>query len=174
MKKAANILSTLLIALLVIALAAVLISKLVFGVEMKAVLTGSMEPELSVGSLLIIKPAEYEEIKVGDDITFVRDKNLTLVTHRVIQKDDETQKITTQGIANNSPDNPTSFKNVVGKVVFHIPFVGYFVIWTSTVKGKIICGIIIAALVALSILFSKSKSDEDDTDDESMNSKANG
>lgn len=174
MKKAANILSTLLIALLVIALAAVLISKLVFGVEMKAVLTGSMEPELSVGSLLIIKPAEYEEIKVGDDITFVRDKNLTLVTHRVIQKDDETQKITTQGIANNSPDNPTSFKNVVGKVVFHIPFVGYFVIWTSTVKGKIICGIIIAALVALSILFSKSKSYKDDTDDEGMNSKANG
>lgn len=174
MKKAANILSTLLIALLIIALAAVLISKFVFGVEMKAVLTGSMEPELSVGSLLIIKPAEYEKIKVGDDITFVRDKNLTLVTHRVIQKDDETQKITTQGIANNSPDNPTSFKNVVGKVVFHIPFVGYFVIWTSTVKGKIICGIIIAALVALSILFSKSKSDKDDTDDESMNSKANG
>ncbi len=174
MKKAANILSTLLIALLVIAIAAVLISKLVFGVEMKAVLTGSMEPELSVGSLLIIKPAEYEEIKVGDDITFVRDKNLTLVTHRVIQKDDETQKITTQGIANNSPDNPTSFKNVVGKVVFHIPFVGYFVIWTSTVKGKIICGIIIAALVALSILFSKSKSDKDDIDDESMKSKANG
>lgn len=174
MKKIANILSTLLIALLVIALAAVLISKLVFGVEMKAVLTGSMEPELSVGSLLIIKPTEYEEIKVGDDITYVRDKNLTLVTHRVIKKDDETQKITTQGIANNSPDNPTSFENVVGKVVFHIPFVGYFVIWTSTVKGKIICGIIIAALVALSILFSRSKSDKDDTDDEIMNSKANG
>lgn len=174
MKKIANILSTLLIALLVIALAAVLISKLVFGVEMKAVLTGSMEPELSVGSLLIIKPAEYEKIEVGDDITYVRDKNLTLVTHRVIKKDDETQKITTQGIANNSPDNPTSFENVVGKVVFHIPFVGYFVIWTSTVKGKIICGIIIAALVALSILFSRSKSDKDDTDDEIMNSKANG
>lgn len=166
MKKTANILSALLIVLLAIALAAVLVSKLVFGVEMKAVLTGSMEPELPVGSLLIIKPAEYTEIKVGDDITFVRDENLTLVTHRVIQKDDETQKITTQGIANNSPDNPTSFENVVGKVVFHIPVVGYFVIWTSTVKGKIICGIIIAALVALSILLSKIKNDNNKADEQ--------
>lgn len=161
MKKVANILSTLLIAVLVIVLAAVLVSKLIFGVEMKAVLTGSMEPELPVGSLLVIKPAEYEEIAVGDDITFVRDKNLTLVTHRVIEKDDETQKITTQGIANNSADKPTSYGNVVGKVAFHIPFAGYFVIWTSDLKGKIICGIIIAALVALSILFSKSEPEKE-------------
>ncbi|MBO5449601.1 MAG: signal peptidase I [Ruminococcus sp.] len=157
MKKIANILSTLLIVVLIIALAAVLVSKLVFGVEMKAVLTGSMEPELPVGSLLIISPAEYEDINIGDDITFVRDKNLTLVTHRVIEKDDETQKITTQGIANNSADKPTSYGNVVGKVAFHIPFAGYFVIWTSDLKGKIICGIIIVALVALSILFSNSE-----------------
>lgn len=157
MKKIANILSTLLIVILIIALAAVLVSKLVFGVEMKAVLTGSMEPELPVGSLLIISPAEYEDINIGDDITFVRDKNLTLVTHRVIEKDDETQKITTQGIANNSADKPTSYGNVVGKVAFHIPFAGYFVIWTSDLKGKIICGIIIVALVALSILFSNSE-----------------
>lgn len=166
MKKIADILSTLFIALLAIVLAAVLISKLGFGIEMKAVLTGSMEPELPVGSLLIIRPAEYEEIKVGDDITFVRDKNLTLVTHRVIQKDDETKRITTQGIANNAPDKPTSYENVVGKVVFHIPVVGYFVIWTSTVKGKVICGIIIVALVALSILFSTSKPDKKGSDEE--------
>lgn len=166
MKKIADILSTLLIALLAIVLAAVLIAKLGFGMEMKAVLTGSMEPELPVGSLLIIKPAGYEEIKVGDDITFVRDKNLTLVTHRVIQKDDETKRITTQGIANNAPDKPTSYENVVGKVVFHIPVVGYFVIWTSTMKGKVICGIIIVTLVALSILFSTAKPDKKGSDEE--------
>lgn len=131
---------------------------------MKAVLTASMEPELPVGSLLIISPADYKNIQIGDDITFVRDNNLTLVTHRVIEKDDKTQYITTQGIANNSADKPTSYDNVVGKVVFHIPLVGYFAIWTATLKGKIICGIIIAALVAFSILLSvtgKEKSKEE-------------
>lgn len=154
MKKLGNILSSLLIALLAVLLIAVLVSKLIFGVEMKAVLTASMEPELPVGSLLIISPADYKDIQIGDDITFVRDNNLTLVTHRVIEKDDKTQHITTQGIANNSADFPTSYDNVVGKVVFHIPLVGYFAIWTATLKGKIICGIIIAALVAFSILLS--------------------
>lgn len=153
-QKIANAVTNLLIALLLILLAAVLFSKLVFHVEMKAVLTGSMEPELPVGSLLIISPAEYKDIEIGDDITFVRDKNLTLITHRVIEKDDETQYITTQGIANNASDNPTSYDNVVGKVVFHIPYIGYFIIWTSTLKGKILCGIVIAALVAFSILIS--------------------
>lgn len=161
MKKIANVLSTLLIVLLIIAIAAILTAKLIFGIEMKAVLTPSMEPELPVGSLLVISPAEYEDIKIGDDITFVRDKNLTLVTHRVIQKDDSTKKITTQGIANNSPDSPTSYDNVVGKVKFHIPLVGYFVIWTADLKGKIICAIVIVALVALSILFSSSDTEKE-------------
>lgn len=122
---------------------------------MKAVLTSSMEPEIPVGSLVIINPVPYDDINIGDDITFIRDSNLTLVTHRVIKKDDETQQITTQGIANNSPDKPTSYVNVVGKVELHIKYIGYLVIWTSTLKGKIICGIIIAALVAFSILISK-------------------
>lgn len=161
MKKPANIAADLLILVLVLALAGVLVMKLVYGMEMKAVLTGSMEPELPVGSLLIISPVSYDEIKIGDDITFVRDEKLTLVTHRVIKKDDSTRQITTQGIANNTSDSPTRFENVVGKVVYHIPYLGYLVIWTSTVQGKIIAAIIIIALVALSLLFSDSeKSDK--------------
>lgn len=160
MKKIGNFVSTLIVIVLAGLLIAVLVSKLVYGVEMKAVLTSSMEPELPVGSLLIINPADYDEIAVGDDITFVRDENLTLVTHRVIEKDDKTQYITTQGIANNTPDKPTSYQNVVGKVIYNIPYVGYFVIWTSSLKGKIICGIIIIALVCISLLFNKSDNDE--------------
>ena len=157
MKKLANIVTDLLILVLFIALAGILILKLVYGMEMKAVLTGSMEPELPVGSLLMISPVPYEEIQIGDDITFVRDESLTLVTHRVIKKDDETRHITTQGIANNTPDNPTRYDNIVGKVVYHIPYLGYLAIWTSTLQGKIIAGIIIAALVAFSLLFSDDK-----------------
>lgn len=165
-KKIGSICSTLLIVLQLILLIAILVSKLVFGVEMKAVLTGSMEPELPVGSLLIVRPTSYEDVAVGDDITFVRDERLTLVTHRVTEKDDEARKLTTQGIANNTADAPTSYENVLGKVVFHIPFIGYFLIWTSTVKGKIICGIVIVALVALSILLSDSEEEtKEETED---------
>lgn len=155
MKRAGNIISTVLIVILIVLLCAVLIPKFFFGVEMKAVQTASMEPDLPVGSLLIIVPAAYEDINVGDDITYVRDEQLTLVTHRVISKDDENQKLTTQGTANNTPDNPVSYQNIVGKVMFSIPLLGYILIWTSTLAGKIILGIIIVSLVALSIILGK-------------------
>lgn len=154
MKKFLNILSDLLIIILVVLVGAVLVIKFALGWELKAVLTPSMEPELPVGSLLIIKPVEFEEINIGDDVTVVRDSSLTLVTHRVIEKDENSRQITTQGIANDSPDSPSDYANVVGKVIYHIPLVGYFVIWLSTLKGKIICGIIIAAALTLSLIIS--------------------
>ena len=157
MKRLISVLTDLLIVALLLTVGAVLALKFVSHAEMKAVLTGSMEPELPVGSLLVILPVSYDDIQIGDDITYVRDMNLTLVTHRVLAKDDESQTITTQGIANNVPDPPSRYDNVVGKVVYHIPYAGYFLVWTSDLKGKVICGIIITALVAFSLLFSREK-----------------
>lgn len=157
MNKLGNIISNIILAVLVLLLAAFLVIRFVCNMELRAVLTPSMEPELPVGSLLFIKPASYQEIRIGDDITFVRDESLTLVTHRVTEKDDSTQRITTKGLANTAADAPTAYENVVGKVVFHIPLVGYIVIWTANTSGKIICGIVIAALVAVSILWSHFK-----------------
>lgn len=157
MRKFKTVASNVLIAVLAAVVVLVVVSKLCFGVEMKAVLTGSMEPDIPVGSLVVVEPTPYEGILVGDDVTFVRDENLTLVTHRVVSKDDATQYITTQGVANNTPDAPTSYANVVGKVAFHIPYVGYLVVWTSTLKGKVVLVTIVVALVALSVLFSSSE-----------------
>ena len=157
MNKLGNIISNIILAVLVLLLATFLVLRFVFNMELRAVLTPSMEPELPVGSLLFISPASYEDIRIGDDITFVRDESLTLVTHRVIEKDDSTKRITTKGLANTTADAPTSYDNVVGKVVFHIPLVGYIVIWTADISGKIICGIVIAALVAVSIIWSHFK-----------------
>lgn len=48
--------------------AAVLIS--VSGIRCYAVLTGSMEPVLPVGSLLVVVPMSFDELKVGQDITY--------------------------------------------------------------------------------------------------------
>lgn len=155
MRKIYNIFYDIVIVVLILLVAAVLIPKLCFGCEMKAVLTGSMEPELPIGSLIVIRPVEYEDIQVGDDITFVRDQNLNLVTHRVVAKDDATRHITTKGIANNIPDAPTVYENVVGKVVFDIPLVGYLVIALETKKGKIIAGIVIIAFLLISTIIDK-------------------
>ena len=139
-------------------LVSIVVSK-AMGIELKAVLTGSMEPELPVGSLLIVAPTDFEKINVGDDVTFVADSNLTIVTHRVISKDNKDRKFTTQGIANNVADNPILYDNVVGVVRASIPMLGYIVIWLNTLMGKIIAIGIIALLFVLS-MFTKDKKKE--------------
>lgn len=152
LKKAGSIISIILIVILSLLLAAVLVMKLIFHAEMKTVLSGSMEPDLPVGSVLLIIPAEYDDINIGDDITFVRDESLKLVTHRVIEKNDDEKTITTKGIANNTRDAPTSYENVVGKVRLCIPLVGNAVLWLSSPKGIIITVTAIVSLIILSLL----------------------
>lgn len=99
-----------------------------FGWEAIPVLSGSMEPALKVGGEIITKPAKLEEIKVGDIITFQTGEKE--VTHRVVGiYPDEKGQIwfQTKGDANEEPDPNlvSSEKDVVRKVVFHIPYFGY-------------------------------------------------
>ena len=151
MKKVYNVFSYLTIGILAVCLLSSVLLRLLYDAEFKAVLTPSMEPELPVGSLLVILPTEYEHLKKGDDITYVRDESLTLVTHRIVEKDDKTRCLTTRGIANNINDFPTSYENVVGKVCLCIPMFGYFLIWTDTAWGKLIAVAAVTALTTLSL-----------------------
>ena len=117
------------------------------------VLSGSMEPELSEGDLIVVKKTnKYNE----NDIVVFQEGNL-LVTHRIISIDGET--ITTKGDANNTPDEPISVTAVKGKVLFWIPFVGNIVRFLKTPVGTI-C--IIAAAIAIIELPHRNKKQKDD------------
>ena len=121
-----------------------------FGVEFRAVLTGSMTPEIPVGSLIVVVPTKAENIKVGDDITFVTKGNL-VVTHRVVSIDREKNEFTTWGIANSpdATDGPNSYENIIGVVRFKLPVAGFVFSWLSTAKGKVVC---ISAIIIFFIL----------------------
>ena len=58
------------------------------GYKFMIVSSGSMEPELPVGSLIIVTPCEYDELKYGDIVTF-KGGEITF-THRVVGKTDVT------------------------------------------------------------------------------------
>lgn len=92
-----------------------------FGFGSAIVLSGSMEPELSVNDLIFIKPAD--EYFVGDVVVF--QDGYSLVVHRIIEIDGDL--IITQGDANNTPDDPIKLKDIKGKVTFHIPFIGLII-----------------------------------------------
>lgn len=113
------------------------------------VLSGSMEPALSVGDLLIVVKAESYEI--GDVVVY--QSGGTAIVHRIVGIDGEA--ITTQGDANNTPDDPITQANIKGLVACAIPMAGYLVEAIKSPLGTVV--LLGLALVLLEMSFRKDK-----------------
>lgn len=126
-----------------------------FGFKPYAVVSGSMEPGLPVGSLILSKVTEPETIKEGDIITFrISDGSANRATHRVVRV--EESSFITKGDNNKDIDtNPISFKDLIGKVVFSLPLLGFLYYFLSTLAGKIVVGGLFMVLILLSMLLDK-------------------
>ena len=98
-------------------------------IEFKIVQSGSMEPAIKTGSVIMVKPAD--DYKIGDVITFGGKQEVqTPTTHRIYDmKVIEGEPVyITKGDANNTPDQKEVSKNeVIGKVLFDVPYLGYAV-----------------------------------------------
>lgn len=96
-----------------------------FGYDSFVVQTGSMRPEIPVGSVVVADSRyDYGSVEEGDVIIFSKDD--TRVTHRVVSITEE--GIETKGDANNVSDGITTTReNFCGKVLFHIPVLGIVV-----------------------------------------------
>jgi len=85
-----------------------------------SVLSGSMEPAIHTGSVVIVAPAA--DYKIGEVITFGEiSKTKTPTTHRISDMKivDGKPVYITKGDANNAPDNKeVAFGEVKGKVLF--------------------------------------------------------
>ena len=141
-KKICQIINNIIIAVLIVLVCLFFVPK-IFGCENLAVLSGSMEPKISVGSMVIVQEVDPNDLEVGDIITY-KISDTTLVTHRIVSIDQDAQQIVTKGDANDVIDGePVSFSNVVGKLFISIPFLGYISIYMQGKAGiAIICGII--------------------------------
>ncbi len=113
------------------------------------VFTGSMEPAIPVGSIVVIKPANPETLKIGDIICFkIETESATTVTHRIF--DITSQGFITKGDANEDPDQWIVKKeNVIGKVTAVIPFLGYLGYFVRTPIGFILLIIIPASIIII-------------------------
>jgi signal peptidase len=112
------------------------------------VYTGSMEPAIPVGSVVVIKPVDPETLKTGDVICFKLSEPTTTVTHRLFNITNE--GFITKGDANEDPDQWTVKKeNVIGKVILTIPFIGYIGYFVRTPIGFILLIILPASLIII-------------------------
>ena len=98
-----------------------------------AIGSNSMKPTYSKGDAIIYEKIDPDDLQVGDIVAF--EKNNIIVTHRIAIKEDNFIK--TKGDANKSVD-PYSITNrdVLGKVVFKIKYIGYPTIWINEVFRK--------------------------------------
>lgn len=70
---------------LLISLMIVVVLMLISGYQFMIVTSGSMEPTMPVGSLVIVTPCDYEDLKEGDIVTMRLGSGMNL-THRVVGK----------------------------------------------------------------------------------------
>ena len=128
-KKIWNGLTTVLVVVVVV-LALLLAGARIFGLQVYTVLSGSMEPNYHVGSVIYVKEVDPGSLEVGDAISFMISEN-TVATHRIIEvlpdeEDPNVIRFRTKGDNNDIEDtNPVHCNNVLGKVVGTIPLLGY-------------------------------------------------
>jgi len=86
------------------------------------------------GDILIVVGVEEDELRVGDVIVFSIPYQRVPIVHRVIKIEDG--KITTKGDHNPGPDPwRISYKNIRGKAIFVIPYLGYVKVLFTEIFG---------------------------------------
>lgn len=101
------------------------------------IISGSMEPELPVGSVCLVD-CQQKEPEAGDIISY-KAKD-TIITHRVIEETDG--GYITKGDSNSVADpGIVKSKQIFGTVICSIPQVGYAVMFMRTLKGIVLIAI---------------------------------
>ena len=126
-----------------------------FGYGAAVVLSGSMEPELSVNDLIFVK--ESKTYAIDEVVVFQSGKEL--VVHRIVDIADG--MVQTKGDANNATDEPVELSAIKGKVVLAIPFIGALVSILKTPVGTALTLAVAFLLIEMSNRKERQKDDEE-------------
>jgi len=102
----------------------------VAGATPLTVLTGSMEPRLPPGTLIVVKPTPVDEIRIGDVVTYqIESGRPEVVSHRVteiVSSSDGGTAFVTKGDANSEPDAALVLpEQVRGTLWYSVPWLGF-------------------------------------------------
>ena len=161
--KAVNIVGNFLFALMLLIMAVLVFSLVqsrlvggppsVAGYQMYIVQGGSMSPTFEAGSLAFLKPVDPRQISVGDIITYRSPADRSsLTTHRVVEinREGTSLSFTTRGDANDVNDQqPVYPENVVGEVVYTLPYLGYLMNFGQTRTGVLALVIVPGILIII-------------------------
>lgn len=127
------------------------------------VTSGSMNPAIPAGSVVFVRSGSIETITEGDVITFTAGVGRSStgeeerITHRVtdVVEEDGQLQFRTKGDANDAHDpSLVPARHVIGRVTFHVPYLGYVIERASTDTGILALIVVPALLLAVTELWS--------------------
>lgn len=126
-----------------------------------AVVTDSMVPVFSRGDVVFVRQADFDTLNEGDIVTVVFQDGSGYFTHRIASIDHEVGIFTTKGDANEAEDpQPSSASQIVGKVWYSVPLLGYVSIFISSLnmtKISVILAVVLIVIIALTAIIQKSR-----------------
>ena len=158
-RKILNITGYVIFAVILVAVASLFLSSKFSekqGIEIKIVKSGSMEPSIKTGGIVVMKPVRV--YRVGDVITFGKDTKAQIPTsHRIVseRQDKGATYYTTKGDTNEEADpREVADSEILGKVIFSVPYAGYVLDFARQPAGFILLVVIPASLIVLSEIWS--------------------
>jgi signal peptidase len=127
-----------------------------FGYHALTVMSGSMEPHLRIGDVVVGRRTSVVWVRPGDVISF-RDpvSGERILTHRVVRKriDGANFRLVTRGDANTGVERwQIPVDGDIGSVSFRIPKLGYALVWLRGPFGRIGFVVLPALLLAAIVL----------------------
>jgi signal peptidase len=138
---------------LVLGIALVSEAPRLLGYTSLTVLSGSMEPAIDTGDVVVGRPIPAEQARRGDVITFREPGTHRLVTHRLrrMHVRDGVAQMVTKGDANNAQEHwriPVDGR--VSRVLYRIPKLGYARSLVGSLFGRLL--LLVLPVVLLGVL----------------------
>jgi signal peptidase len=142
--------AVLLAAVVVVAITAV--PALVGAEQSYVVKSNSMAPSIDAGAVVYVAETDPATLAVGDVVSFEHDGDGPVITHRIVEvvSTDDGRAFRTRGDANDVADGTlVAPADVIGRVTFHLPYVGYLVSLAGTTTGMIAFVVVPGVLLAV-------------------------
>jgi signal peptidase I len=151
---AANLALTVTCTLAILVVLALSIGPRFLAYETFIVRSGSMEPAIRTGALVVVQPVQPSSVRMGDVITYRRpDDPDNTITHRVVEvrpAQNAGPVFRTRGDANNAIDPwEVQLQGIAWRVTFSVPFAGYLFAFTQQPAGRALFLIVPGAGLAL-------------------------
>ena len=122
----------------------------IMGIKPFIVLTGSMEPNIKTGDLVLVKEVNIEQLKEGDIIAFRHIEEDVVLIHRIVGRETEEEIILrTKGDNNQTEDKlKVNCENIEGIYIMRFEKIGEIAMFMRSHEG-----VVISILAIISIFF---------------------